>query len=394
LKTLALSDRIAEDNIATLFNAFTQADASTTREYGGTGLGLAISFKLCQLMGGELTVSSVEGEGSKFKFEIDIQPSKTLKQTNIDFDASKLKLLVIDDNHKALTVITKLLTNLGASVEQAYSVEALEARYQQQDSQHEVLDALFINMRKPDEQKLQQFFEFANCLKIEAKSIILMTDMEHSCLSDNALNNKISLVVPKPITTSDLANALDVIVDPKISEASSVTNDGSEHEGNPSFDENTEVVEQDNEKNEFGIDLKKLSEVKNTQSHVLVVEDNFVNQQVVLGMLEEFGLTGDIAENGIEAIDKLFAQKTNDYQLILMDCQMPKMDGYEATKQIRSGEAGSLSKNISIIAMTANAMDGDKELCLQAGMNDYLAKPVEPDLMLEMLHSWLCKGAS
>lgn len=381
---------IAVEKIVSLFDAFTQADASTTREYGGTGLGLAISFNLCKLMGGELIVSSVEGDGSLFEFEIDIQPAKRLAQACNDINASRLRLLIIDDNQTSLSVLNKQLTESGATVVQANSMKQATDLCEQQSEKLEYgFDGVFINMRKPNDKELELVSEFVDGLKIVTKNIVLMSDMENSDLFEKLSNGKKLLATPKPITVLDLKRVINFIGTPDNAKKDQTKNIAPVGERETEKDQ---VVGDEIVSGEFGVDLKKLSEIKNTQAHVLIVEDNFVNQEVVLGILEEFGITGDIAENGIEAIDKLSSPKGNEYHLVFMDCQMPKMDGYEATRQIRSGKAGSRVKEITIVAMTAHTMDGDKDTCLKAGMNDYLAKPVEPDLIIETLHRWLCKS--
>jgi CheY-like chemotaxis protein len=176
---------------------------------------------------------------------------------------------------------------------------------------------------------------------------------------------------PKPVTTADLFKTFTLFA----------PNDVVSKDINIS-EEDTSVKSSDNTKHEWP---------ENTR--VLLVEDNRINQMVALNVLKNIGLTADVASNGIKALSALNDANDSPYSVVIMDCQMPEMDGYEATKKIRAGDTGNVNKTIPIIAMTANAMQGDKEKCINAGMDDYLAKPIEPQSVFEKLNHWINKGS-
>ncbi|USD66897.1 response regulator [Vibrio sp. SCSIO 43136] len=355
---------IAQDKLESLFAAFTQADASTTRNYGGTGLGLAICKKLVEAMDGDISVTSVVGLGSQFSFRVKTQPSDQAVQIIPNANLSKLNILVVDDNETNREVMRSQLDHWGADVTLAESKDQAVEISQQQPADQQ-FDIAFLDMQMPGSDGV----DLAKALKADEHTrpikLILMT-------SNETLNNiqdyrgfGFSGYFAKPATTSDLINALNIL---------STVEDG---ETVPLITHNvvSSYVQQ------------KEQEVEPvTGLNILVVEDNKVNQMVVKTILERAGESVTIAENGQVAIDLL--TKHQDFDLVLMDCQMPVLDGFEATRQIRQGAAGDLAKRIIIIAMTANAMTGDRELCLEAGMDDYLTKPVNKRRLYEVLNQW------
>lgn len=349
---------IKPDKQATLFDSFTQADTSTTRQFGGTGLGLAIVKQLCELMGGEVNVTSVYGQGSTFSFTIKIHPVQTEEQLPSHLINNK-QILLIDDCVLNSTIASKQLSLWGGNV----SVLSDYAHCQQQLAAFtSAFDAILIDFH---------FFQLADAKSIAALQhyltthhgkLVLMAPMSFSREEVN-LPIEVASIIFKPLTPSDLFDAL----------------------ANDKYIEQ----QQSNTPTQTQVALSSFNDEESIT--VLLVEDNKVNQVVASALLKQAGINFDIAENGLEAIAKLKQNDTLLYQLILMDCQMPEMDGYQATRAIRQGQAGEAYKDITIIALTANAMQGDKEKCLAAGMSDYLTKPLDFKALNPKLQHWLKK---
>ncbi len=353
---------IAPERIQHLFEAFTQEDASTTRKYGGTGLGLAIVKQLCGLMDGDISVGSLQGRGSEFSFDILLQSSEVPQIKLPRADISGKRILIVDDNTTNREVLKGQLKLWGANVVESSSGQgALDVLANDDPFAVAILD---MQMPEMDGATLGQ--KIRGNSQFDEMRLIMMTSLAERGDAQKFSDLGFNAYFPKPATPSDLFNALNVVL------------------GNSA-------------------EINKISPIVTRQSlamisrqsaagdnRVLLVEDNYFNQEVALGMLEDLGITADIAGDGAEAIDALKSASLSDpYTLILMDCQMPILDGYEATRQIRSGEAGVPNPEIPIVAMTANAMKGDKEKCLAAGMSDYLAKPVTHDGIASMLSEWI-----
>lgn len=352
---------IPKDKLSSLFDTFTQVDASTTRQYGGTGLGLAICRQLCQLMGGNITASSQLGQGSSFNFSLYLAMSEEATIVRPSMAINTLNLLIVDDNTTTLRVLSQQLNYWGASVTTATNAQQALGLCQQQDKPY---DAVFIDMQMPDINGIDLGKMLLIKPELNQVKLIMMTAISNTNEAHFFKNLGFCGFFPKPATTSDLLNALNLIYDNN--EAPVLTN------------------------------KPKLEAQKITwpqQTRLLLVEDNRINQQVALGVLKQFNLSADIANHGLEALELLStAPENSPYTLILMDCQMPELDGYQTSEQIRAGKAGKNNINIPIIAMTANAMQGDKDKCLQAGMNDYLSKPIEPALLKSKLVTWLLEN--
>jgi signal transduction histidine kinase/DNA-binding response OmpR family regulator len=379
---------ISEEKLVGLFDIFTQADTSTTREYGGTGLGLAISSQLCQLMQGELTVTSHPNIGSRFQFEIPVTLSENYRRLKSDGDSKIDRVLVIESNSQCLAMIVKQLNRWDIRADTANSLASIDSTIKERHEDGLTYDAVILDQSLL---KMEQVSQLSKLIKTSTKvHIVLLTEMNFAQSHEMANSKFIGAVLPKPIIPRDLLQALE-------SSGEVLTSDETQRKkiDVPRVDivsENTPTSlteEKNNFSEKYDLEQKMISELKDFKGKVLIVEDNIVNQYVVMGLLEEFELEGDIASNGLEAIQLIKESSSDTYQLILMDCQMPKMDGYEATKKIRSGLADERYVSIPIVAMTANAMKGDKEKCLTAGMSDYMSKPVDPNLLLEKLHKWL-----
>lgn len=369
---------IPESKIDTLFDSFSQVDASTTRKYGGTGLGLAIVKKLCTLMGGNVEVSSAPEQGSSFYFTVLLESSDKSFILAPTVDICNTPILLVDDNHTNTRVMAAQLRKWGAIVVEADSGQsALNIL----DSRHDFATAI-IDSDMPD-MSGQALAEKMRLLpSCDDTHLILMTSLSSQSDASYFANIGFSAYFPKPTTVNDLFTALEVLISgrPVIQKVARVE----QAIASVLTEAKTQTVERDAEDTTDHLQAEALN--------ILLVEDNLVNQEVALGILTTLGFTADIANNGLEALEKLnAAESSNSYDIVLMDCQMPEMDGYEATRAIRSGKAP--DPCVPIIAMTANAMKGDKEKCLAIGMDDYLSKPIDPQLLFKTINTWVstCK---
>lgn len=362
---------------ASLFDSFTQVDASTTRKFGGTGLGLAIVKKLCELMGGDVSMHSEEGKGSCFEVNVKLGISQQSQGVLPQVDMKKLHLLVVDDNATNREVLRGQLEHWGAKVvdveDGAQALLVCEQRAQQKDAAF--FDIAFLDMQMPGMDGAQ----LGNALKADqrfnAMKLIMMTSIVFQGDAKHFAELGFSGYFPKPATTSSLFDALSVVA-----------------EGGETLQQAKPLVTHYYVSSLKSTDKEEDSSLKKqiiwpNNSRILLVEDNHVNQLVATGVLNVLGLEViDIAADGLQALESLRnAPQDAPYSLILMDCQMPEMDGYEATRKIRAGQAGDSNKSIPIVAMTANAMEGDLERCLNAGMSDYLSKPIDHDALLAVL---------
>lgn len=357
---------IPADKIADLFDAFVQVDASTTRKYGGTGLGLAITQKLCELMGGSIRVQSRLGAGSLFEFTICLQPSLTPQSDCPPRYLQGLTVLVADGNGMNCEVLCGQLQRWGVEAIAATDgakVLALCARKLSEHPDRPLFDLVLLNERMPGTSGV----ELGKTLKREKSwqtmPLVLMTAIAPRDAPIAIDNGIFSTCLSKPVTPSELLFVLKAIA-----------------EGQPISPARIQQPRAAGESKSY----QWLP-----QTRLLLAEDTKVNQLVVKGLLRQMGLGIDIVANGREVLQALDRAKSDrPYTLVLMDCQMPEMDGYEASRQIRAGKAGDRNRNIIIIAMTANAMKGDKEKCLAAGMDDYLSKPIKLQYLTQMLAQW------
>ncbi|MEH6347227.1 MAG: response regulator [Bermanella sp.] len=369
---------IPEDKQAYLFDSFTQVDTSTTREYGGTGLGLAISKKLCELMGGSIGVTSEIGLGSCFEFNVLLETSEHSQQVIPTVDINGVHILVVDDNDTNREVLRGQLEIWGALVQEVPGgKEALTVLEQQLSTSP--FKVAFLDMQMPGMSGASLGKAIRADKRFDETRLVMMTSMNTRGDAQYFANLGFDAYFPKPTTTSDLFDSLAVVL-----------------AGGEALDNASPLVTRhylrsmdhgplQNDKIEESPEI-----IWPEGSRILLVEDNHINQLVAQGALENLGLNADVAGNGCEALEALTTAPSNHpYTLVLMDCQMPEMDGYEATRQIRGGKAGEKYLDLCIIAMTANAMKGDKEKCLLAGMNDYLSKPIDADLLKKKLKEWL-----
>lgn len=334
---------IPESQHERLFQRFKQADSSTTRQYGGTGLGLAISKEMIELMGGEIGFSSQEGKGASFWFHVALDHEKK----DIDTAEYDLSLAVVYQNETGRHYISQLLTHFNVQHTLYESVSLLlDASLSNVDGL--LLDSIASEACSADDASRLQ----AACRHSRVRVIRLQSSLEEA-------ETSASESIQKPISYSQLETLLSTMA---------LATQGESIMAASTFSD--ELVSR-------GLTIN---------ARVLVVEDNLTNQIVVRGLLNMFGVEVEVAENGQEALEKV---RTEAYDLIFMDCQMPVMDGYEATREIRKLAAGATPNDVPIVALSANAMKGDKELCLEAGMNDHLAKPIAQDQLKQQLKKWL-----
>ena len=362
---------IPKEKIDILFDSFSQVDASTTRQYGGTGLGLAIVKILSELMDGSIKVQSELGEGSTFTFNIGVEIGTSSLIMMPDVDIKGKRILIVDDNEVNQEVLKGQLELWGMEVDCAYDAkEALEmCEIALERGLPSAYDIAFLDMQMPEMDGAELGTILRKEKAYDAMKLVMMTSLGFKTDAKEFAEIGFNTFFPKPATTKDILQALHVLVD----------NGEAMNGAKP-------LITSD-----YLSSLKKEEEQNNiipTDSKILLVEDNKTNQLVALGFLDNFDLDADIANNSGEAIDILKAT-TVPSDIILMDCQMPEMDGYETTENIRCSKAGDIHKDTLIVAMTANAMQGDKDKCLASGMNDYLAKPINIEQFNEMLRKYL-----
>ena len=363
--------------IAELFEPFTQSDASTTRVYGGTGLGLAICRQICRLMQGDISATSQPGVGSEFSFHVLLQPSQRALPLLPQRDPGNLSVLVVDDNATNREVLRQQLGLWGATVVEASSgADALalcEARVSEDLSRSgKPFDIAILDMMMPQMDGAALGRAFKADKRFAGMALVMMTSIGHRGDARRLADIGFVAYFPKPVTATDLLAALDVVAD-----------------GGAALAAADPLVTR-----HYMRDLQAATPEHAIpwpdNTRLLLVEDNAVNQEVARLMLEDIGLITDVAGDGREALQILSTTAKGDaYTLILMDCQMPELDGFETTRQIRAGKGGSHHQWVPVIALTANAMKGDRENCLAAGMNDYLSKPVDPAQLQSKLRCWL-----
>ena len=348
---------ISDEQKGKLFNSFSQADNSTTRKYGGTGLGLAISKQIVELMGGIVGVESEIGKGSDFYFilKFDLQ-EKQKKLDLIEEEITNLKVLIVDDNASSREILENIIKSLKFEVKALCCGKESILELKEANSKNQPYNLVLMDWKMPDLDGVETIIRINEEIK-EIPAFIMVTAYDRDELIEKAKDVKILGFLEKPISPSTL---YDNIL--------------------KSFGKN--VVK--STKN-MGVQID-LYEIKALLSgaKILLVEDNLQNQEIATEFLNKSNIKIVIVNNGKEALEIL--KENEEFDAILMDCQMPIMDGYEATKYIREIEKFA---NLPIIAMTANAMQGDKEKCISVGMNDYISKPLDFNKFYETLLKWI-----
>jgi len=335
-----------------LFQSFSQADGSTTREYGGSGLGLSISKNLVELMDGNIWVESSYGVGSSFIFEITLEERDNPKEYKT---FQNKKVLIVDDSETWHVILHNALEAFSVEVDSVFSGnEAIEVMKKSEKS----YDLILMDWNMPGLDGIQTTDKINNlCQSADFSlppTIVMVSSFSQESIIQQANRVGIDIFLQKPINPSLLNDILaGVFLDDVSIDYHNITHDHSLRD-----------------------EIQLLR-----GCHILLVEDNEINQEIIVGLLEESGILIDIAQNGKEAIDRY---KNKEYELILMDIQMPILDGYQATKKLRE-----LDKDIPIIALTANAMSEDLQRTAEAGMNSHLSKPIDVEILYETLLKYL-----
>ena len=339
-----------------LFQPFYQADSSATRLHGGTGLGLAISKELVELMKGRIGVQSQSDQGSTFWFTLPFGPPAAVEKTDPPPSFKDVRILVVDDNAANREAVLERFKVWGISGLQAGSgAEALQVLREEADQGRPLSDAL-IDLEMPGMDGLELVKAMKSDLPLQKVRRILMAPIAHRVWDESLSTSDVSSIITKPLLYSQLFERLKNLIYPDMKEKAMVLPPA----------------------------VSRKQRADGTLIRILLAEDNPVNQTVALRQLERLGYATDCVSNGREVLSAL---ERGPYDLVLMDCQMPEMDGYQATAEIRRNEKD--SQRTIIIAMTAHAFKEDREKCMVAGMDDYLSKPVRPSQLSDLLQRWL-----
>jgi signal transduction histidine kinase/DNA-binding response OmpR family regulator/HPt (histidine-containing phosphotransfer) domain-containing protein len=375
---------ISPNTQAKLFRPFVQADSSTTRKYGGTGLGLSISKQLVELMGGQIGVRSAEGQGSTFwctaRFPKQADSPRAILPTG---DLTEKRVLIVDDNESNRLILHHLVSGWGMVDDLAENAESALHRIAEAKQRGTPYDLAILDVIMPGKDGLQLAQELRSHPMGSGIRLVVMTSMLQRGHAEKARQAGAMGYLPKPVRHDELRDCLRTVLGLPEGHAPKDARTGS-------------VVPQ--------LVTRHMVAEHVQHQRILVVEDNIVNQKLAVRMVEKLGYQPDVVENGQEALTAL---AKGDYAAILMDCQMPVMDGFETTRHIREHEASMTSRDssdghanrsdtapqatphIPIIAVTANAMQGDRERCLATGMDDYLAKPIKLDELRSTLARWV-----
>ncbi|MFQ5964700.1 MAG: PAS domain S-box protein [Candidatus Scalinduaceae bacterium] len=357
---------IPADRMNRLFQSFSQVDTSTTRKYGGTGLGLAISKQIVELMGGVIDVESEEGKGSTFWFTVVLekQPSGQ-QQVPIELgDIENMRVLVVDDNSTNLHIFRAYLESWHCRVKEAGSAEEAMKKLRDAVNEGDPFKIALLDYCMPEVDGESLSKEIKEDPQLKDLILVMLTSVGKRGDASHFRRMGFAAYLVKPLKQSQLFDCLRIVTGKSASTGK---------------DTSRQIVTR-----------HSISEDHKRRIRILVAEDNIINQKIALRILDKkLGYHADVVTNGKEAIESL---ERLDYDLVLMDCQMPEMDGYEATRTIRNENSTVRNHRIPIIAMTANTMRGDREKCLEAGMDDYVTKPINVRELADVIERCLHNG--
>ncbi len=351
---------IPKDRQRAIFERFVQVDSSTTRKYGGTGLGLAISKQLVEMMNGQIGVESEAGRGSTFwftgVFEKQLVEAGDEGPNLVGLDG--LRILGIDDNATNRMILSKMLENQGSRIAVAEGGKEGIAMLHAAARSGDPFQVVLLDMQMPEMDGEETLQRIKADPAIQAVKVVILTSMGQRGDANRLEAMGCAGYLLKPIRQAQLCEAIVTVINRKLQ---------------PQAGQTTSTL----------VTRHTLNERKRSEVRILLAEDNLINQKLTVTMLQKSGYAVDVVENGLKAMQAVLA---GNYHLVLMDVQMPEMDGLEATQQIRQNEP--TGKHTPIIAMTAHAMKGDQERCLEAGMDDYLSKPLSPKEVMAAIEYW------
>jgi PAS domain S-box-containing protein len=354
---------IPTDRLRAIFERFVQVDSSTTRKYGGTGLGLAISKQLVEMMGGDIGVESEAGHGSTFWFTaiLDKQAQSETGSEGANVGLDGLRILGIDDNATNRTILTKMLENQHSRISVAPSGKEGLAMLRTAAKNGDPFQVVLLDMQMPEMDGEETLRRIKQDPVIQTVKVVVLTSMGQRGDASRLEAMGCAGYLLKPIRQVQLCEAIVTVVNRKPAQGRPPT-------GNL-------------------VTRHTIQEQKRSEIRILLAEDNLINQKLAVTVLHKNGYSVDVVDNGRQAVDAVLNGR---YSLVLMDVQMPELDGLEATQRIRQMEL--VGKHTPIIAMTAHAMKGDKERCLEAGMDDYLSKPLNPKEVMATIEYWAQGG--
>ena len=353
---------IPADRMDMLFEKFSQVDASTTRKYGGTGLGLAICKQLTVLMGGDIYVESREGEYSTFRFSLPFERQQATgpAMEKHPQELEGVRALIVDDNATQREILSARLSSWGLLPTAVGDVDQALNLLHQATPEAVPFSLAIIDRRMSGMDGNERGWTLMNDPSLRQPKIVLLTNLGEQSDAGHLKGASFRACATKPVRHRDFMHMLTLVI--RGEEDRVVSSEASTLSG------------------------RKPVLAVGQQTRILLVEDNLINQEAAKGMLKKLGMLVEVAGNGIEALKALEEQH---YAMVLMDVQMPKMDGYEAIRRIRSSASNLWDPTVPVIAMTAHAMQGDREKCLSAGMNDYISKPIDGEKLADVLQRWL-----